>query len=204
MPDIAILAVFIPTFFFVSITPGMCMTLAMTLGISIGFSRTLWMMLGEILGVATVALLAILGIAKLFLSYPDIFVMFKYIGGAYLIYLGYKLWVTPVQVSIMKYSSSISNRQLAIQGFITAIANPKGWAFMIALLPPFIDQDKSLTIQLAIFILIIGVSEFVCMCIYASGGKSLSTFLNKSDKRHWINRIGGALLAFVGIWLAVS
>lgn len=48
MPDFALLAVFIPTFFFVSITPGMCMTLAMTLGMSIGVRRTLWMMLGEL------------------------------------------------------------------------------------------------------------------------------------------------------------
>ena len=55
MPDFALLAVFIPTFFFVSITPGMCMTLAMTLGMSIGVRRTLWMMLGELVGVALVA-----------------------------------------------------------------------------------------------------------------------------------------------------
>ena len=51
MIDVAALAVFIPTFFFVSITPGMCMTLAMTLGMSIGVRRTLWMMIGELLGV---------------------------------------------------------------------------------------------------------------------------------------------------------
>ncbi len=52
MPDYALLAVFVPTFFFVSITPGMCMTLAMTLGMSIGVRKTLWMMLGELVVVS--------------------------------------------------------------------------------------------------------------------------------------------------------
>ncbi len=64
MPDLAVLAVFIPTFFFVSITPGMCMTLAMTLGMSIGVRRTRWMMIGELIGVAIVAIAAVLGVAS--------------------------------------------------------------------------------------------------------------------------------------------
>ena len=49
--NLALLSMFIPTFFFVSITPGMCMTLALSLGMSIGYQRTLWMMLGEVIGV---------------------------------------------------------------------------------------------------------------------------------------------------------
>jgi polysaccharide export outer membrane protein len=59
MPTFATLAVFIPTIFFISITPGMCMTLAMTLGLKVGLRRTLWMMLGEVFGVALVAVLAV-------------------------------------------------------------------------------------------------------------------------------------------------
>ncbi len=47
MINLTLLSVFIPTFLFVSITPGLCMTLAMTLGISLGVRRTLWMMWGE-------------------------------------------------------------------------------------------------------------------------------------------------------------
>ena len=71
MPDFAILAVFIPTFFFVSITPGMCMTLAMTLGMSVGVRRTLWMMAGEVIGVALVAIAAVVGVASIMLNYPS-------------------------------------------------------------------------------------------------------------------------------------
>ena len=49
-----LLWVFIPTIAAISLTPGMCMTLAFTLGLSQGYRRTLWMMWGELAGVATV------------------------------------------------------------------------------------------------------------------------------------------------------
>ncbi|GAL13267.1 putative threonine efflux protein [Vibrio astriarenae] len=42
-----------------------------------------------------------------------------------------------------------------MQGFVTAIANPKGWAFMISLLPPFVDQSAALTPQLIVLVSII-------------------------------------------------
>lgn len=204
MPESTVLLLFIPTFLFISITPGMCMSLAMTLGMSIGFKRTLWMMLGEVLGVATVATFALIGVAGLFMQYPNAFTVFKWTGGIYLLYIGIKLIRTPVHLSMQKHLHTISNAQLTLQGFITAIANPKGWAFMIAILPPFINQEKPLAIQMVFFIGIIMLSEFVCMCIYATGGKGLNSFLNKSDKRQWVNRIGGGLLIAVGIWLGFS
>lgn len=92
MPDFTLLAVFIPTFLFVSITPGMCMTLAMTLGMSIGVRKSLWMMAGELVGVGLVALAAVLGVAAIMLNYPQLFAALKYVGGAYLVYLGINLW----------------------------------------------------------------------------------------------------------------
>ena len=55
------LALFIPTFFLVSVSPGLCMTLAMTLGMRVGLRRTCWMMGGEVLGVTLVALAALAG-----------------------------------------------------------------------------------------------------------------------------------------------
>ena len=63
--DPAILAIFIPTFFCVSVTPGMCMTLSITLGMTIGVRRTLWMMWGELAVVALVSIAAVIGVAAL-------------------------------------------------------------------------------------------------------------------------------------------
>jgi homoserine/homoserine lactone efflux protein len=201
----SLLAVFIPTFFFVSITPGMCMTLSMTMGMTIGVKRTLWMMMGELVGVGLVAALAVLGAAALMLNYPEIFMVFKYAGGAYLFYLGVQMWRSRGKMAIPEDLSSTSQvrpYELISQGFLTAVANPKGWAFFISLLPPFIDPDKPLAFQLSELIAIILMLEFMCLLAYASGGKTLRTFLMKSGNVRLMNRLAGSLMMGVGVWLA--
>ncbi|MEO3681818.1 LysE family translocator [Shewanella vesiculosa] len=205
MPDYAVLAVFIPTFFFVSITPGMCMTLAMTLGMSIGVRKTLWMMLGELVGVALVAIAAVLGVASIMLNYPQVFDILKWMGGAYLAYIGINMWRAKGRMAIITGLDVKTNRvSLISQGFITAIANPKGWAFMISLLPPFINVDYAVGPQLAVLLGIIMITESVSMLAYASGGKSLRLFLSRGDNIRWMNRIAGSLMIVVGIWLALG
>ncbi|MGK2235815.1 MAG: homoserine/homoserine lactone efflux protein [Pseudomonadota bacterium] len=202
MIDVAALAVFIPTFFFVSITPGMCMTLAMTLGMSIGVRRTLWMMIGELLGVASVAIAAVLGVASVMLNYPDAFAILKWVGGAYLIYIGVNMWRAKGKMSVdTSKPSNVSRKSLFTQGFVTAIANPKGWAFMISLLPPFISVEHAVAPQLLVLLGVIMTTEFLSMLAYATGGKSLRLFLSRGDNIKWMNRIAGSLMGLVGIWL---
>ncbi|EOD4737044.1 LysE family translocator [Vibrio vulnificus] len=205
--NFALLSAFIPTFFFVSITPGMCMTLALTLGMSIGYKRTLWMMLGELVGVAVVSVAAVVGIAAVMLNYPMLFISFKILGATYLVYLGIQMWHSRGKLSLSAETGPVSranNWQLIMQGFITAIANPKGWAFMISLLPPFIDKSAPLPPQLFLLVGIILISEFVCMTLYATGGKGLKRLLGQSQNVRRLNRIAGSLMIGVGIWLFFS
>ena len=205
MIDVAALAVFIPTFFFVSITPGMCMTLAMTLGMSIGVRRTLWMMIGELLGVASVAIAAVLGVASIMLNYPDAFAILKWVGGAYLIYIGVNMWRAKGKMSVdTSKPSDVSRKSLFTQGFVTAIANPKGWAFMISLLPPFISVEHAVAPQLLVLLGVIMTTEFLSMLAYATGGKSLRLFLARGDNIKWMNRIAGSLMVAVGVWLSLD
>jgi len=205
MHDFAVLGVFIPTFFFVSITPGMCMTLAMTLGMSIGVRRTMWMMIGELIGVALVAIAAVLGVASVMLNYPDIFELLKWIGGAYLAYIGINMWRAKGKMIIDEtQQQDVSRQSLFIQGFVTAIANPKGWAFMISLLPPFISVEREVAPQLIMLLSVIMITEFTSMMAYATGGKSLRLFLSRGDNIKWMNRIAGSLMIGVGFWLALG
>jgi threonine/homoserine/homoserine lactone efflux protein len=98
----------------------------------------------------------------------------------------------------------VGRSQLIVQGFVTAIANPKGWAFMISLLPPFIQPNNAIALQLSLLVGIIVISEFVCMTIYATGGKTLRVFLKKSGNVRLLNKISGTLMIGVGIWLVSS
>lgn len=101
--DFSIMALFLPTFFFVSVTPGMCMTLAMSLGMSIGLKRTFYMMIGELIGVGIVALSSVVGVAAIMINHPDIFTIFKYAGGLYLGFLGVQLWLNRGKMALFQY-----------------------------------------------------------------------------------------------------
>lgn len=203
MIDLALIALFIPTFFLVSITPGMCMTLAMTLGMSIGVRRTLYMMVGELLGVGIVALSAVLGASTVMLNYPMVFDVLKWLGAAYLFWVGINMWQSKGKLAVST-ESTLNNtdaKTLFSYGLVTALANPKGWAFMLSLLPPFINTEKSLAPQLTVLIAIILCSEFICMMLYATGGKTIGKLLTTSENVKRLNQVSGSLMILIAIWL---
>ncbi|XRG82908.1 LysE family translocator [Salinisphaera sp. SPP-AMP-43] len=201
------LSVFIPTFFLVSLTPGLCMTLSLSLGMTVGVRRTAWMWLGELVGVATVAVASVAGVATVLLRYPAVFTVFKWVGGAYLIWLGLEMWRSKGNLAIPEIDDDAPpppRAQLASQGLITAIANPKGWAFFIALLPPFLDFDQPLTPQLSGLLAMILSMELACLLLYASGGSAARAALAKRSNVRLLNRIAGTLIMGVGLWLALD
>ena len=203
----ATLSVFIPTFLFVSLTPGMCMTLAMVLGMTQGVKRTLWMMVGELIGVGFVAAAAGAGVAALMLRQPELFIAFKWVGGAYLAYLGIMMWRSRGRMAIpseLDTGPAAGRLQLATRGLVTAVANPKGWAFFMVLLPPFLDGSRPLAPQLSMLIAVILTIEFASMLVYATGGKTLRKLLGKSGNVRLLNRIAGTLMIGVGMWLALG
>ncbi|MDX5378784.1 MAG: LysE family translocator [Halomonas sp.] len=205
MIKLSLLSVFVPTFLFVSLTPGMCMTLSMVLGMTQGVKRTLWMMAGELVGVGLVAAAAGAGVATLMLRQPELFALFKWVGGAYLGYLGVMMWRSRGRMAIPLEIFELppaSRCQLALQGFMTAVANPKGWAFFVALLPPFLDASRPLGGQLVVLIGVILTIEFLSLLLYAAGGRGLRRVLGESGNVRLLNRIAGTLMVGVGIWLA--
>lgn len=200
-----LLSVFVPTFFLTSVSPGLCMTLALSLGMSLGVRGSLWMMAGELLGVALVSVSAVLGVAAIMLTWPGLFTAFKLAGGCYLIWLGWRSWRAPPQLELTAAGGLPRTRGgLAAQGFITAAANPKGWAFCIALLPPFIDPARALWPQLTVLVGLILLIELACLLLYARGGRALRGWLTRSGHLSMLNRVTGALLLGVGVWLALG
>ena len=204
--DSNLLLLFIPTFFLVSVTPGLCMTLALTLGMTIGIKRSLWMMVGELAGVALVSASALLGISALLLTYPSLFLALKYLGGAYLVYLAVQLWFSRGKMAMSNEvkESDVAPSSLISQGFVTAIANPKGWAFVIALLPPFISESQALLPQATILIAIILVLELICLLLYAGGGRVLRSLLQQKGNVTIMNRIAATMMFAVALWLMLS
>lgn len=207
MIDLTVISLFVPTFFMVSITPGMCMTLAMTLGMSLGIKKTLWMMYGELIGVAIVATASVLGASTLLFNFPQLFLVLKICGAMYLAFIGIQMWQNKGKLAISKQLKNTKASQaysLFCQGLITAVANPKGWAFMVSLLPPFINPGYALPLQLTVLIAIILISEFTCMMIYATSGKTIARSLTSEKNVKRLNQISGSLMLLVAVWLVLS
>lgn len=205
--DFSLLYFFIPVFFVVSITPGLCMTLALTMGMSIGLGNTMKMMVGELSGVLLVATVVVVGSGGLMAANPMLLVVFKYVGGAYLLFVGLQMMRSRGAMAVKpdgSVSFDLDFFSLAGQGFITAVANPKGWAFFLAMAPGFINYDVDLGPQMTALVSIILIIEFTSLMLYAAGGQVLGKLLLNNDNVLLLNRVAGALMMCVGIWLATS
>ena len=196
------LLAFCGSFFLIALSPGLCMTLAMSLGISIGVRRTLWMMLGEVVGIALVGAAAMAGVAALLLGDPRIFAGFKIGGAAYLLWMAWRTWNAPV--AALATTTRFTPPALCAQGFVTAVSNPKAWAFMMALLPPFINPTVPLAPQMTVLLALMVVIEFTCLLIYAQGGRSLSELLLRRGQAQWLNRVAASLMVGVALWLLLG
>lgn len=197
--DTTRLLAFSGSFFLIALSPGLCMTLAMSLGISVGVRRALWMMVGEVMGIALVGVAAMLGVAALLLASPAVFTAFKIGGAAYLLWTAWRSW--HAAAAALGGAPNVRPAALFGQGFFTAVANPKAWAFQMALLPPFIDAKAPLLPQMVVLLTLMVVIEFACLLIYAGGGRSLSELLLRRGQALLLNRVAACLMAAVAIWL---
>ena len=129
------------------------MTLAFTLGMSCGYRRTLWMMAGELAGVATVAVSVAVGVAQVVRWRPEALTWLTMLGALYLLYVGVGMWRSASgALEAQSGRASVSQGQVVVLGYNTAVLNPKGWAFLIAILPGFINEQQSLSYQLGLLV----------------------------------------------------
>lgn len=202
--DSATLLAFAFSFFLIALSPGLCMTLAMTLGISIGVRRTLWMMAGELVGVVLVGIASFAGVTALMLNYPGFFTAAKFAAAAFLVWSAVRAWRASTDVDGGGKGVGLTKRQLITQGFVTATSNPKAWIFLAALLPPFIDPDRAIVPQAAILLSLMAAIEFTSLLIYARGGRALKDMLTRRGLGHWLNRISACLMVGIAGWLVLA
>ena len=198
-PDLILL--FIPTIAAVSFTPGLCMTLAFTLGLSIGYRKTLWMMWGEMAGVATVFGATFWSLGWLLSRDPIYFQVFSIIGGSYLMYLALLMFRETPETMVAKNLDKTSAGSLMGLGYVTAVSNPKGWAFLMALLPGFVAADAPLGHQFAIMLIIMLSTEFISMTAYATGGQWLAQRLSGNTGLFSVNKIAASMLLLAALWV---
>lgn len=197
--------VFITTVLIASGIPGPSMLLGLSHGMRYGFKNTAYTATGNMVASSIQAIVSIAGLGILIATSGTLFLMIKYIGAAYLIYLGIMLWKSPPWdmhgAEKAKQANKVSHKKLFYQGFIVAAGNPKAIVFFTALFPQFLNPEIA-SFSLYVFMVVtVAISAFICLMIYAVGGQKIGHFFKNANISKLINKITGG--AFVGGGVAI-
>jgi homoserine/homoserine lactone efflux protein len=182
-----------------SLTPGPNGLLALTHGALYGARRTIATILGGSLGFTLVIALSMFGIGALLAASVGLLVVLKWLGGAYLVWLGIQVWRSPsIAVSREKVGSG-SPGLLFRAGLLSAASNPKGILFFVAFLPQFVDPARSLVAQFAIMATTFVVIEFFYELMVAALADRVQPWLARVGKN--FNRVFGGVFVAIGVLL---
>ena len=184
----------------ISLTPGPNGLLALTHGALHGGRKTLFTIAGGLIGFVLVIALCMFGIGALVQASIIWLVVLKWVGGLYLAWLGGKLWRSPpVAVEVSSDGVTVSAPALFRAGLLTAATNPKCLLFFSALLPQFIDPDRSLLVQFTVVAMTYTVTEFVTELAIASFAARVRPWLARVGRR--FNQVCGGIFVAVGLAL---
>jgi homoserine/homoserine lactone efflux protein len=188
----------------IAISPGSGAVLCMSHGLNYGVKRASTTIFGLQSALVVVMIIAGAGVGSLLMASELAFNIVKTVGACYLIYLGWCQWRAPGQVREPGDVSAplvASWRQRYVLGFLTNATNPKGIVFMAAVLPQFIDQNKSLWLQLLILIITMTTIDSIVMHGYAFAASRMQRFFKDAKAVKRQNQLFGTLLMCVGAGL---
>ena len=181
-----------------SLTPGPNGLLALTHGALFGVRKTLATVFGGITGFFLVIAMSMFGIGALLATSASLLIALKWIGGAYLAFLGIQVWRSPA-LSVSRTEVSAKSAQLYRAGLFSALSNPKGILFFVAFLPQFIDPERSLVVQFAIMAATFLVIELLYEIMVAALADRITPWLGRVGKN--FNRTFGAVFVAIGVLL---
>ena len=180
-----------------SLSPGPNGLLALTHGALHGRRMTLWTIFGGSFGFVAVIALSMFGIGALLQTSLVWLTVLKWLGGAYLVWLGIQVWRAPaLRVELMALSSERGGWSLFRQGALSAMTNPKVILFFAAFLPQFIDPARSLVMQFLIMACTFAGIEVVTEFLIASTAHRIRPWLERSGKR--FNQACGGIFIAIG------
>ncbi|KXS39656.1 MAG: lysine exporter protein LysE/YggA [Halomonadaceae bacterium T82-2] len=187
--------------------PGPVALLCTSQGLRHGRRRALFTIAGGIVAALVMMSLSAMGLGAVLATSETAFTLLKYLGAAYLIYLGVQAWRAPPEPQTLaaheaEDATPVSAWQLFRRGFTVGISNPKDLLFFAALFPGFIDLGAPQAPQFAILALTWLVIDGGLMTLYSSLGERLGRWLGTRRRVRRFNRLTGGLFVVAGGSLA--
>ncbi len=201
--DLSVWITYLIATFILSLSPGPGVFSSISSGLHHGFRLGLWNGVG--MQAANMILVAIvsLGLGAILLASETLFAAVKWLGVAYLVYLGIVTWSAPARGFHEDDSDHESTaRGVFMRGFFVNLTNPKGIIFFAAILPQFIDVAKAQLAQYAILAATTFAVDLVVMMGYTALAARVLRVMSDARQLRWVNRgLGGAFVA-AGLALA--
>jgi len=195
------LAVFALVAFAAIVTPGPTVLLALSNGSRHGVRRSVPGMFGAVLSDFVLVGAVALGLGALLAASEFWFSVVKWVGAAYLAWLGLRLLRSKGGLDLSQLDErqgAVTGRRIFARSFLVAVTNPKGYLFCSALLPQFIDASAPQWPQYATIALVFAGMDFAVMMGYAVLGARAVRLLRQRAVL-WLDRsCGAALLALAG------
>jgi homoserine/homoserine lactone efflux protein len=189
----------------ISLSPGAGAISCMAAGIRYGYRKGLWNIAGLQLGILFVLVIVAAGLGALLIASTVAFNVIKWLGAAYLVWLGIQQWrapVVPVDADATGVGLGGTPRDLMLRGFLVNATNPKGIVFMLAVLPQFIDPARPQLPQYAICGATLFFTDLVVMSGYTGLASKVLRLLREPHHIRWMNRTFGGLFVAAGAVLA--
>ncbi len=188
---------FLAASFGLSLSPGPNGLLALTHGALHGRRMATYTVLGGAAGFVLVIALSMFGIGALIQSSLAWLMALKWLGGAYLVWLGIQVWRSPpLGLALDGVAAPRSRGSLFSQGALSAATNPKALLFFVAFLPQFIDPARSLVLQFAVMAGTFAVTEITTELLLAGMAHRIRPWLARVGKR--FNQACGGIFMAIG------
>lgn len=175
---------------------------ATTSGTKVGIATGAGITAGDFLH----TIMAVVGISAIIAASAALFTIVKYLGAAYLVYLGLKAFFEKTSINLGQGRIPISAPQAFRQAILAEVLNPKTALFFLAFLPQFVAPEKGFVVmQLTILGVVFALIGFFSTIVFAVAAGRLGNFVRRNPAvLKWQGKVVGSIYCALGVRLALQ
>lgn len=177
--------------FVTSITPGPNNFMLLSSGVNFGFVRSIPHMLGIGIGFVVLLLAVGFGLGAVLTTFPVLHTALKIVGGAYLLYLAWKIAMSR---SVESGGDGTAQPMTFLQAAAFQWVNPKAWVMAVTAMAVFSNPANPF-LSVVLIAAVFGIINLPCVSSWAGFGMALRGFLSDPTRLKWFNIAMGVLLA---------
>ncbi|MCC5993718.1 MAG: LysE family translocator [Rhodobacteraceae bacterium] len=183
--------------------PGPTILLVISYALGHGRKAAAATVSGVALGDLTAMTASMLGLGVLLMTSATLFTVLKWVGAAYLVYLGIRLWRAPVSIRQASADTERPSREkplrIVLHTYVVTALNPKSIIFFVAFLPQFMNPAQPILQQMVIFEATFLVLATANAAFYALMASMARNSIRKPGVQRAVNRVGGSMMIGAGV-----